>query len=115
MEFCGRQEIGLRGHRDKNATSSFTNGKFRELLEFRANSGYNRLRKRLDGGKKNAKLYFGIYEGIYTKSFFSIYEETASQLYKSFFGIQIDRFCKHWAAGNYFAICIWGKTKRKVI
>ena len=25
------------------------------------------------------------------------------------------RFCKHWAAGNHSAICIWGKTRRKAI
>ena len=37
LEFCGRQGIGLRGHRDGNTTSSFNNGSFKEVLEFRAN------------------------------------------------------------------------------
>ena len=53
LKFCGRQGIGLRGHRDNNNTSSFNNGNFKELLEFRANSGDNTLRKHLDAGKRN--------------------------------------------------------------
>ena len=32
LEFCGRQGIGFRGHKDDNTTSSFNNGKFKELL-----------------------------------------------------------------------------------
>ena len=43
LEFCGRQGLGLRGHRDDNITSSFSNGNFKELLEFRVNSGDNTL------------------------------------------------------------------------
>ena len=54
LEFCGRQGIGLRGHRDDNTTSSFNNGNFKELLEFRANSGDNTLGKHLDPGKRYA-------------------------------------------------------------
>ena len=37
LEFCGRQGIGLRSHRDSNT-----------------NSGDNTLRKHLDAGKRNA-------------------------------------------------------------
>ena len=36
LEFCGRQAIGLRGHRDKNTTSSFNSGNFKDLFKFRA-------------------------------------------------------------------------------
>ena len=54
LEFCGRQGIGLKSHRDANTTSSFNNCNFNELLEFRANSGDNALRKHLDAGKRNA-------------------------------------------------------------
>ena len=32
LEFCGRQGIGFRGHKDDNTTSSFSDGKFKELL-----------------------------------------------------------------------------------
>ena len=32
LEFCGTQGIGFRGHKDDNTTSSFSNGKFKELL-----------------------------------------------------------------------------------
>lgn len=38
LEICGRPGIGLRGHRDDNTISSFNNGNFKEILEFRANS-----------------------------------------------------------------------------
>ena len=50
LEFCVRQGIGLRSHRNENTTSSFNNGNFKELLEFRRNSGDNILRKHLDAG-----------------------------------------------------------------
>ena len=53
LEFCGRQGISLRGYRDDNTSSSFNNGNFNELLQFRANSGDNTLRKHLDAGKRN--------------------------------------------------------------
>ena len=54
MEFCGRQGIGLRAHRDDNITISLNNVNLKELLEFRANSGNNTLRKHLDAVKRNA-------------------------------------------------------------
>ena len=57
LEICGRQGIGLRGHTDDNTPSGFNNGKFKELLEFRANSGDNTLRKHLDAGKRNANVH----------------------------------------------------------
>ena len=44
LEFCGRQGIGLRGHRDENTTSNFNNDNFKKLLEVIANSGDNTIR-----------------------------------------------------------------------
>ena len=94
LEFCGRQGIGLRGHRDYNTTSSFNNGNFKELLEFRANSG-NTLRKHLDAGKRNAMCTSkttqnDLLECIKELIQRIIYEEVTSQPYRPLFGIQIN-------------------------
>ena len=84
MEFCGRQGIGLRARRDDKTTISFNNGNLKELLEFRANSGNNTLRKHLDTGNRNAmytskttqnNLLECIKEFVQRK----IYKEVASQ------------------------------------
>ena len=76
--------IDLRAHRDDSTTISLNNGNLKELLEFRANSGNNTLRKHLDAGKRNAMytskttqndLLECIKEFIQRK----IYKEVASQ------------------------------------
>ena len=58
FEFCGRQRIGFTGNRDDNTTIGFNSAAYKEVLEFRANSGGNTLKKHLDAGKRNAMYTF---------------------------------------------------------
>ena len=111
LEFRGRKRIGLRGHGNNKTTSSFNNGNFKKLLEFRANSGDNTLRKHLDAGKRNAMytsktsqndLLDCIKKFIQRK----IYEEFASQWHEPLSGIQIDEVTDVKTSRNLDEDCI---------
>lgn len=39
VEFCGRQGISLRGHRDDDTSTSLNKGNFKALVKFRTDSG----------------------------------------------------------------------------
>ena len=39
MEFCGRQGIALRGHRDDASSEDPNQGNFKALIQFRINAG----------------------------------------------------------------------------
>ena len=54
LEFCGRQGIALRGHRDDDTSSSFNKGNFKYLLDFRVDVGDTTLQYRMKNCKKNA-------------------------------------------------------------
>ncbi len=54
LEFCGRQGIALRGHRDDDTCSSFNSGNFKALLKFRVEAGDKTLSSHLESCKKNA-------------------------------------------------------------
>ena len=56
VAFCGRQNIALRGHRDDdtNVETSWNKGNFRELLDFRVDSGDTVLKEHLQTAPKNA-------------------------------------------------------------
>lgn len=55
--FCGRQGISFRGHRDDDSEScqGYNHGNFKELLNFRVDSGDKVLAEHLEKCKKNAK------------------------------------------------------------
>ena len=57
VEFCGRQGIGLRGHRDDDTEecSSFNKGNFKALLNFRIDAGDKVLESHLETCARNAK------------------------------------------------------------
>ena len=95
LEVSGWLGIALKDHREDNSVSSFNNGNFKELLEFRANSRDNTFRKHLDAGKRNAMYTSKTTQNDfleYIKEFIQrkIYDEVASQPYGQLFGIQID-------------------------
>ena len=54
LQFCGRQGIALRGHRDDDTNSTLNKGNFKELLNFRVDAGDNILHEHLKTCAKNA-------------------------------------------------------------
>ena len=106
-----RKRIGLRGHGNNKTTSSFNNGNFKKLLEFRANSGDNTLRKHLDAGKRNAMYISKTTQNDLLdciKKFIQrkIYEEFASQCHEPLSGIQIDEVTNVKTSRNLDEDCI---------
>ena len=54
LQFCGRQGIALRSHRDNDTNCSLNKGNFKELLKFRVDSGDKILEEHLNTCAKNA-------------------------------------------------------------
>lgn len=54
LQFCGRQGIVLRGHRDDDTNSTLNKGNFKELLNLRVDAGDNILHEHLKTCAKNA-------------------------------------------------------------
>lgn len=54
IEFCGRQGISLRGHRDDDTSTSLNKGNFKALIDFRAESGDTSLKEHLETCARNA-------------------------------------------------------------
>ena len=54
IEFCGRQGIALRGHRDDACLDSTNQGNFKALIDFRVEAGDGDLEHHLETCKKNA-------------------------------------------------------------
>ena len=54
LQFCGRQGISLRGHRDDDTDCSFNKGNFKELLHFRMDAGDTVLEEHMKTCAKNA-------------------------------------------------------------
>ncbi|XP_068680734.1 52 kDa repressor of the inhibitor of the protein kinase-like [Montipora foliosa] len=54
IELCGRQGIGLRGHRDDAESESLNQGNFKALLNLRVDAGDNELRDHLKSCDRNA-------------------------------------------------------------
>lgn len=97
LEFCGRQGISLRGHRDDETScnSSFNMGNFKELLRLRAEAGDEVLQRHLETSARNAsyvskssqnELLLCIKQFIQGK----IVDEVKSQSFGPFYGFQCD-------------------------
>ena len=122
FEVYGWLRIGLKDRREDSSISSFNNSNFKELPEFRANSRDNTFRKHLDAVKRNAMYttkttqngFFGKYQGVYIKKNLRRGRQPAVRTTVWNLNRRNYRFYKHWAVGNHSAICIWGKTKRKL-
>lgn len=54
IELCGRQGIGLRGHRDDAESEALNQGNFRALLKLRVDAGDKELREHLETCDCNA-------------------------------------------------------------
>ena len=54
LEFCGRQGIAIRGHRDDTTSTSINKGNFKALLDMRIDAGDDVLKQHLSEGPKNA-------------------------------------------------------------
>lgn len=54
LEFCGRQGIPIRGHRDDSTSCSLNKGNFNALLDMRIDAGDEILKRHLLEGPKNA-------------------------------------------------------------
>ena len=54
LQFCGRQGIALRGHRDDDTSCSLNKGNFKELLQFRVDAGDKILEEHMQTCAKNA-------------------------------------------------------------
>ena len=54
LEFCGRQGIGIRGHRDDSTSDSLNQGNFKALLNFRTDAGDSHLGEHLETCARNA-------------------------------------------------------------
>ena len=54
LEFCGRQGIGLRGHRDDNTCSASNKGNFKACIDLRIDAGDKILEEHFKYGKRNA-------------------------------------------------------------
>ena len=54
IELCGRQGIGLRGHRDEAESESLNQGNFKALLNLQVDAGDNELRDHLKSCDHNA-------------------------------------------------------------
>ena len=39
LQFCGRQGVGLRGHRDNDTDNFLNKGNFKALIQFRIDAG----------------------------------------------------------------------------
>ena len=55
IEYCGRQGISLRGHRDDEGSTNSNQGNFRALLDLRVSSGDEDLKSHLETCAKNAR------------------------------------------------------------
>ena len=105
LEFCGRQGIALRGHRDDDTVidQSSNAGNFKAILDMRVKAGDKLLAEHLDRCAKNAKytsktaqndLLNCIKEQIQGK----LVDDIKSQPYGSLYGIQGDEVndCSNW-------------------
>ena len=54
LEFCGRQGIALRGHRDDETSTNFNKGNFKALLALRVDAGDKDLEHHLETCARNA-------------------------------------------------------------
>ena len=54
VEFCGRQGIALRGHRDDETNDSLNKGNFKALIDFRIEAGDQELKHHMETCMKNA-------------------------------------------------------------
>mgnify|MGYP000751363744 FL=1 len=95
LEFCGRQGIALRGHRDDETSSSFNHGNFKALLDLRIDAGDTTIENHLKTCAKNARytsktaqneLLLCIKEYIQSL----IVNEIKSQAFGPFYGYQCD-------------------------
>ena len=95
LEFCGRQGIALRGHRDDETRSSFNKGNFRALLALRVDAGDKVLEHHLDTCAKNATytskttqndLLLCVKQFIQTK----LINEVKNQAIGAYYGFQCD-------------------------
>lgn len=95
LQFCGRQGIALRGHRDDDTSSNINKGTFKELLQFRVDAGDKILEEHLKICAKNATytsktsqndLLFCIKEYIQEK----IVKDVNEQVIGPYYGFQCD-------------------------
>jgi hypothetical protein len=95
IEFCGRQGIALRGHRDSSTSESANLGNFRALLSLRIDAGDDVLREHLVTCDKNASytsntsqnnFLFCIKDYIQNE----IVAEITNQRFGPYFGVQCD-------------------------
>lgn len=97
LEFCGRQGIALRGHRDDDTEkgSSFNKGNFKALLKFRVDSGDELMAKHMNECAKHStyvsktsqnELLWCVKKIIQDK----IIAEIKEQKFGAYYGIQCD-------------------------
>ena len=95
LEFCGRQGIALRGHRDDETSSSFNKGNFRALLALSVAAGDKVLEHHFDTCTKNATytskttqndLLLCVKQFIQTK----LINEVKNQAIGAYYGFQCD-------------------------